>query len=71
VNDRIIKFDYTNWRGERRTRTVWPKSIWFGSTEHHAELQWFLNAQDMESNETRDFALRDIHGFIREQTDEE
>ena len=71
MNDRIIKFEYTNWRGERRVRTVWPKSIWFGSTEHHPDLQWFMNAQDMESNETRDFALRDIHGFMKEQTDEE
>lgn len=66
MNDRIIKFDYTNWKGVRRTRTVWPKSIWFGSTEHHPSLQWFMNALDMEINETRDFALRDVHGFVKE-----
>jgi predicted DNA-binding transcriptional regulator YafY len=56
-----IIIDYTNWRGERRERHILPRTLWFGTTEHHPEPQWFILALDVEKNATRDFALRDIH----------
>lgn len=58
-----IVVDYTNWRGERRERVIEPRRVWFGATEHHPEPQWFLAALDVEKDQTRDFALRDIHSM--------
>ena len=57
-----IIIDYTNWKGERRERRILPRTLWFGTTEHHRGApQWFILALDVEKNATRDFALRDIH----------
>ena len=68
--DRLVKnipvqIDYTNWRGERKWRSVVPVQVWHGSTPHHPDLQWFLNAYDTEKEQLRDFALVDIHAFAK------
>jgi hypothetical protein len=55
-----LVFSYRNWRGEVSERRVIPIRVWFGATEWHPEPQWFLNANDLDKGETRDFALRDI-----------
>lgn len=52
---------YRNWRGEVRERRIVPRGIWFGVTHWHPEPQWLLAALDVESGETRDFALS---GFL-------
>lgn len=54
--------DYTNWRGERRERTVTPISIVFGPTEWHPEPQWLLEAIDSEKG-LRRFAMANIHSW--------
>lgn len=61
--DRTVTLDYTNHRGERRTRRVLPAKIWFGSTEFHPEPQWLLQAYDLEKGKDRDFAIKGIHGW--------
>jgi hypothetical protein len=58
-----VSFDYTNWRGERRTRTVKMLEFMFGSTEHHPEPQMLLRALDIDKNEVRYFAVRNIHSM--------
>lgn len=60
TDDQIVKILYTNWRGEKAVRAIIPKTIYFGSTQWHPEKQWLLRALDVEKNETRDFALKDI-----------
>jgi predicted DNA-binding transcriptional regulator YafY len=55
-----ITFVYTNWRGETATRTVAPTIIWYGSTKWHPEPQWFMTATDVEKNQLRDFAVKDM-----------
>jgi predicted DNA-binding transcriptional regulator YafY len=55
-----ISFVYTNWKGETRLRQVVPQRIWFGSTEYHQEPQWLLQGLDVQKDEVRDFALKDI-----------
>ena len=55
-----LVFQYLNWRGERATRRVHPKRVWYGSTEWHPEPQWFLEATDLEKEEVRDFAFKDM-----------
>lgn len=54
---------YTNWKGETRQRIIIPKSIEFKSTKWHKDEQWILNALDVEKNEDRGFAIKDIKNW--------
>jgi predicted DNA-binding transcriptional regulator YafY len=58
-----VIIDYTNWRGERRTRTINPECIRFASSQWHTEEQWLLSASDCDTNEDREFAMKDIHSW--------
>lgn len=58
-----VVIDYTNWRGERRERTVKPIGIAFTSTPHHPQLQWIMWALDEERAVLRAFAMKNIHSF--------
>ena len=51
---------YTNYKGETRYREIIPKSIEYKSTDWHKEEQWILNAFDIEKNDNRGFAIKDI-----------
>lgn len=55
-----LRFAYTNHRGEFGLRRVSPIRVWFGSTDWHANPQWFLRALDLDKDEERDFAFVDI-----------
>lgn len=55
-----VKILYTNYRGEKAYRIVIPDSIYFGSTQWHPGEQWLLRAFDVQKNEWRDFAVKDI-----------
>lgn len=61
VNDNTFKIEYTNYKGERAIRTIIPCCVWFGATKYHKDYQFLLNALDVEKNEQRDFAMKDIH----------
>jgi predicted DNA-binding transcriptional regulator YafY len=63
TEDCIVVIDYTNYRGERRERRVHPSSITFSCTEFHPENQWLLTALDLEKNEMRVFAMKDVHSW--------
>lgn len=56
---RTIHVTYTNWRGRTRTREVLPQSVRYGATKHCPQPQWLLTAIDVETGESRDFALQD------------
>jgi predicted DNA-binding transcriptional regulator YafY len=58
-----VIIDYTNWRGERAVRRIRPVSISFENNEWHPETQWLLEAVDLVKNETRTFALKNIHSW--------
>ena len=59
-----VFLDYTNWKGERRTRRVTPITVDFTSTEWHPEPQWLLTALDLDKGgEVRTFAMKDIHSW--------
>jgi hypothetical protein len=49
----VVVIDYTNWRHERRKRTIKPVSIRFGATVWHKEPQWLLAATDVETGNLR------------------
>lgn len=54
------RFMYTNYKGEREEREVYPLGLFYGSTPYHRETQWFMRAFDISRNAERDFALKDI-----------
>lgn len=62
-NEKIVEILYTNWKGETRLRKVLPLNIEFKSTDWHKEEQWILNAIDVEKNEERGFAIKDIKNW--------
>lgn len=53
-------FVYRNWCGETAHRLVEPVAVWFGRTQWHPEMQWFMRAVDVEKQEVRDFAMKDM-----------
>ncbi len=55
--------DYTNHRGERGIRHIKPFAIRYGSSVHHHEDQWLLDAWDCDKGAERTFACRDIHSW--------
>lgn len=55
-----VTIRYTNYRGETGVRTIVPISISFTSNEWHTDPQWILEAHDMDKNQTRSFAMKDI-----------
>lgn len=63
-SDNRIRIQYKNWRGVVGWRTIMPERIWFGSTKWHPEDQWLLQALDIDKDERRDFALRDIRWWV-------
>lgn len=58
-----LKFYYTNWKGESSYRTVQDPELWYGESQYHKGKQWFLKAFDVEKQDFRDFALKDIPAF--------
>jgi predicted DNA-binding transcriptional regulator YafY len=67
VNTKFATIDYTNWRGERRARSVRPIRIEWGSNRWHPEPQWLLVAYDEENNAERTFAMQSIHSFAHQR----
>lgn len=57
---------YTNWKGEIAERTIKPIELWFGATKYHTEAQWLLRALDIQKNEERNFAMKDIASWKAE-----
>lgn len=55
-----VEILYTNWKGETRVRKIIPIRIEFTKNEWHKEMQWILVAKDIEKNEERNFAIKDI-----------
>jgi len=57
---RELTFMYTNYKMETERRHVLPMRVWYGSSAYHQGEQWFLNALDLDKNEYRNFAMRDM-----------
>lgn len=59
-----LKFYYKNYKGKFGYRTVQDPSIYFGSTNHHKEEQWLLRAFDIDKQDIRIYAVKDIIEFV-------
>jgi predicted DNA-binding transcriptional regulator YafY len=55
-----VNFLYTNYKLETERRRVKPIKVWYGSTQYHTGPQWFLHALDLDKDEERNFAMRDM-----------
>jgi predicted DNA-binding transcriptional regulator YafY len=55
-----IEFDYVNYRGETSHRRARVGEIMFAATEWHTEPQWLIGGFDLDKNEMRHFAMRDM-----------
>lgn len=55
-----VKILYKNWKGKVSYRNIIPEKIEFKSTEWHKEEQWILEAFDIDKNDMRGFAIKDI-----------
>lgn len=55
-----VKFQYTNYKGEKAARDVECFGVFFGTMTHHTEPQWLLYGFDRDRQETRHFALSKI-----------
>lgn len=60
MKSKRVEILYTNYKGERAWRRILPVKIWFGSTKWHPTTQWFVDAEDLDRNAVRSFALSDI-----------
>lgn len=56
----ILEFGYTNWRGEYSVRRVMPVKLYWGASEYHKERQWLLLAYDVDREQDRTFAFKDM-----------
>lgn len=58
-----VVIDYTNYRGERSKRHILPGHLRYAHNEWHPEYQWLLDAFDLGKQQTRTFAMKDIHSW--------
>ena len=58
-----VTFTYKNHRGEVETRLVEPVQIKYTYNVWHPELQWMLEAYDVNRKALRTFAMKDISGW--------
>lgn len=62
--NKIITMVYTNYKGKTSVRTVIPEEIYFGHTDWHPEDQWLMKAYDMDKQDERIFAMKDIRSWF-------
>jgi len=58
-------FKYKNYENKISIRHVMPKKVYFGKTRWHLKDQWLLEAFDLDKNEIRFFAVKDIIKFLK------
>ena len=62
----LIEFNYRNYKGEISRRRVNVHTVEFGSNEWHPpEPQWLMQAIDLDKNEQRAFAMKDMWKVTR------
>jgi hypothetical protein len=57
---RVVTILYTNHRGETAERRIIPRRLRFGSSPWHPDEQWLLDAVDVEKDQRRTFAMKDV-----------
>lgn len=60
ATDPPLKMVYRNYKGEVAQREIVPFSLRYGTSDHHPEPQWLLEAYDPQKAANRTFALKDV-----------
>lgn len=55
-----IEFDYINWKGVKGRRRIEVNDFLFTSNEYHPETQWLLSGYDLDKEQFRIFAMKDM-----------
>lgn len=63
VGGETISFDYINYRGEDSARNARVTNVYIGSTEYHTGEQWLVDAIDLDKDEWRVFAAKDMRNM--------
>ncbi len=64
---KAIPVRYKNWKGEVAVRNIIPLSVFYGSNDFHKDVQWLMKVWDMEKQDYRTYALKDILEWIWEK----
>lgn len=59
----VVRFGYTNWRGEHAPRRVMPLRVRWAADDWHPEPQWQLLAWDVDRQAQRNFVFGSIDGM--------
>jgi predicted DNA-binding transcriptional regulator YafY len=62
-----VKIDYTNHRGERAIRTIFPLATYYDGQNKYHGAAWILRAFDCGKCEVREFALKNVHRWECEE----
>lgn len=57
---RAVEFDYKNHAGKTGKRRAQIISIFYGCNQWHKKEQWLLEAYDMDKQDFRFFAMKDM-----------
>ncbi|MNS87165.1 hypothetical protein D3C72_1210990 [compost metagenome] len=60
----IIEFDYLNWENKHSHRQAVFFNIVFGNSEFHPVKQWMVQCHDLDKNDERNFAAKDMSNII-------
>lgn len=64
-NNRVLKLLYKNWKGETSVRRVQPVgNLYWGQTEYHKEDQWLFDVWDLDKEDHRTYAFKDIVSML-------
>lgn len=63
---RVVSILYTNHRQETARRRIIPRRLRFGMSDWHPDPQWLLDAVDIEKDQWRTFAMRNIRQWRSE-----
>ncbi len=61
---KAIRVIYTNWKGQTQERSIIPIEFVWGSTEWHPHEQWLIKCWDMDRQDYRLYAFKDIEKIL-------
>lgn len=61
---RLVKIDYTNYKGEHSIRNIRPIFVSWNANEWHPKPQWMMIVWDYDRNGFRCFAMESVHQWI-------
>jgi hypothetical protein len=63
--EKSVVIDYTNWRGERRNHRIQPTGrMVFTKSEWHKTPCWLMEARDLDTDDVRFYAIKDMHSWV-------